>query len=209
MASTVIHLCVAKEIDDALSINSKDFHIGSIAPDIGKIVGIGKAPTHFGNNSDDATPIMQRFLNKYKDKLDEDFTLGYFVHLYTDYLWDKYFVTDFVREDTITLHNGDVVELSDEVYKKFIYNDYTDMNVKLINFYDLDLRFLFNPPFGIETSIKEMPIDKITELFDKSIEILKESEKKKNYVFNILEVTKFIEFASPIIVEEILRRKKT
>ena len=202
MPSTIIHLCVAKEINEVIHRDKKDFYIGSIAPDIGKIIGVGKAGTHF-SDIEDTTPMVDRFLKKYKDKLHEDFTLGYFVHLYTDYLWEKYFVTDFVKNDTITLHNGEAISLSDEAYKKFVYNDYTDMNIKLIEFYDLDLGFLFNERNGIETSIEEVPKERIKDLFDKSIEILKASKNSKNYVFDIIEVSRFIEFVSPIIVEEL------
>ena len=207
MASTVIHLCVAKEIDDVLNVDTKDFYIGSVAPDIGKLVGIGKAPTHFAT-VDDSIPGLEDFLSKYKNSLHEDFTLGYFVHLYTDYLWYKYFITDYVRDNTISLHNGDYVELSDDVYKKFIYNDYTDMNAKLIEFYDLDLRFMFNYIPNIKTSMTEVPTEKLDVLFNKSIEILSESKKPKQYVFNIREVSKFIEFASQIIIDELKELKK-
>ena len=204
MPSTIIHLCVAKEVNETLHREKKDFYIGSIAPDIGKIVGIGKAGTHF-SDVEDTTPKVDRFLKKYKDKLHEDFTLGYFIHLYTDYLWEKYFVTDFVHDGSIFLNNGDEVPLAHDLFLEYLYNDYTDMNIKLIEFYDLDLGFLFNDRNGIETSIEEVPKDKIKDLFDKSIEILEASKNSKNYVFDIREVSRFIEFVSPIIIDELKR----
>ena len=42
MASAVIHLCVAKKIHNYLQNDERLFSLGSIAPDIAKIVGEDK-----------------------------------------------------------------------------------------------------------------------------------------------------------------------
>ena len=39
MASAIIHICVAKEINKTLQLPEKELFLGSIAPDISKQVG--------------------------------------------------------------------------------------------------------------------------------------------------------------------------
>ena len=39
MASAVIHLCVAKKVNEKLKMNERELLLGSIAPDISKQVG--------------------------------------------------------------------------------------------------------------------------------------------------------------------------
>ena len=91
MASSMIHMAVAKELNDKLKRDSKSILIGSIAPDIAKLIGENKVRSHFEDRDDDI-PNLNKFLSKYKVKLDDDFVLGYYIHLYTDYLWFKYFI---------------------------------------------------------------------------------------------------------------------
>lgn len=48
MASAIIHLAVAKVLEDNLHIeNKKDYYLGSIAPDISKQIGQSKQKSHF------------------------------------------------------------------------------------------------------------------------------------------------------------------
>ena len=91
MASTLIHLAVAKEVGKQIERSSKEYYLGSIAPDLGKIVTGEKHTSHF-QKPDEETPNLDFFLVKYKDYLkNNDFVLGYYVHLLTDYFWFKYF----------------------------------------------------------------------------------------------------------------------
>ena len=94
MASSVIHIAVANEINKKLNRNTSQLLIGSVAPDISKIVGDTKRHSHFLDNNDTNIPNIDKFLKKYQSKLDNDFVLGYFIHLYTDYLWFKYFIPE-------------------------------------------------------------------------------------------------------------------
>ena len=47
MASAIIHICVAKEINKTLQLPEKELFLGSIAPDISKQVGQTKEKSHF------------------------------------------------------------------------------------------------------------------------------------------------------------------
>lgn len=134
MASSVIHMCVAKKINETLKIKDENMLLlGSIAPDISKHLGESKTRSHFFDDNENVD--MNRFLEKYKNKLNHPFMLGYYIHLYTDYLWEKYFLSDIVQNNAIKLLNGETVPQNKETYKKLIYSDYTNLNIILLDEY--------------------------------------------------------------------------
>ena len=47
MASSVIHICVANEINKVLKKDNRKLLIGTIAPDISKLIGESKYYSHF------------------------------------------------------------------------------------------------------------------------------------------------------------------
>ena len=66
MASAVIHLCVAKEVNKYLNMDEKYILLGSIAPDIAKQVGQTKEISHFlDHTNEDDIPNIDKFLAKY------------------------------------------------------------------------------------------------------------------------------------------------
>ena len=68
MASSVIHMCVAKKINETLKIKDENMLLlGSIAPDISKHLGESKTRSHFFDDNENVD--MNRFLEKYKNKL--------------------------------------------------------------------------------------------------------------------------------------------
>ena len=48
MASFLIHLCICDEVNKVIKKDRKKILIGSIAPDIAKLIGINRNITHFG-----------------------------------------------------------------------------------------------------------------------------------------------------------------
>ena len=108
MASSMIHICVANEVNKIIKKDRKSILIGSIAPDISKLLNQDKVKSHFLDNSDTDVPNIQRFLSKYEAYLDDDFVLGYYIHLYTDYLWFKYFLPRFANGGYIFNLNGNI-----------------------------------------------------------------------------------------------------
>ena len=87
MASAIIHLAVAKTLEQYLPIkNKRDYYLGSIAPDISKQIGENKQRSHFLINTRDDIPNMELFREKYPNFKDNSFDLGYYIHLYTDRL---------------------------------------------------------------------------------------------------------------------------
>lgn len=77
MASSIIHIGVANEINKVIKCNSNKLLIGSIALDISKQIGETKLKSHFQDNKECNIPNMNKFLNKYKSNLSDDFVLGY------------------------------------------------------------------------------------------------------------------------------------
>lgn len=205
MASAIIHICVAKKIGERLSKSSKDYYLGTIAPDISKEIGETKYKSHFLENSIKSNvPNIELFLEKYKKDLKSDFTLGYFIHLYTDKLWFDHFMDNFTINSTIRLMDGTFLKCNDEEIVSIIYSDYTNINIDLIDYYELDLSLFyeeFNKPV---TKIDEIPVDKLDILVDKMSIIVANSKLEKKYLFDMEDINKFIDDATNRIYDFII-----
>ena len=193
MASIVIHMAIAKALNKKLKRNEGLLLIGSIAPDISKCIGESKLKSHFLDNEINNIPNMKKFLIKYKDYLNDDFVMGYYIHLYTDYLWFKYYVPSLEHNNVVTKLNGEKVKLNGNMLMMYIYNDYTNLNVELLVKYNIDLEFLYNYELcNIPNIIEEIPINKLNILFDETINIISKSKLSKSYLFDIKSATKEI-----------------
>lgn len=203
MASSVIHMCVAKKINETLKIKDENMLLlGSIAPDISKHLGESKTRSHFFDDNENVD--MNRFLEKYRNKLNNPFMLGYYIHLYTDYLWEKYFVSDIVQNNAIKLLNGETVPQNKETYKKLIYSDYTNLNIILLDEYQLDLSLFYNEAIVPDIEMDEIPVDRLYKLLDYTGVIIANTKNKKAYTFSLENIKPFIETSSHLILAEIL-----
>ena len=203
MASAVIHLAVANEINKKLNRDKSQLLIGAIAPDISKFIGEDKTKSHFLKELDSNIPDIESFLNKYKNSLTDDFVMGYFIHLYTDYLWFKYFVTEFYDKPMITKLDGAVVKCSGNMLSLYVYKDYTNLNIKLIDRYNMDLKIFYNQLPKLSNIIEEIPMDKMELLLRQMGIIIENSKEKKDYIFNIENVEKFITTSVELILGKI------
>jgi hypothetical protein len=202
MASAVIHISVASLVNKVLNRNNNELFIGTIAPDIAKQIGETKTKSHF-LVEDDNIPNLDKFLDKYKNKLDNDFVLGYYIHLFTDYLWFKYFLPEIYDKDIIRKLDGTIVKCEDKKAAEYIYNDYTNMNIKLIDEYNLDLKIFYNEIPEIENIIEEIPMDKLDIVVNKMGEIIINSKVKNDLVFNIEHIKNFISFSTKLILSNL------
>ncbi len=203
MASAVIHLAVANEINKELNRDKSQLLIGAIAPDISKFIGEDKTKSHFLKELGSNIPDIESFLNKYKNSLTDDFVMGYFIHLYTDYLWFKYFVTEFYDKPMITKLDGTAVKCSGNMLSLYVYNDYTNLNIKLIDRYNMDLKIFYNQLPKLSNIIEEIPMDKMGLLLSQMGIIIENSKEKKDYIFNIENVEKFITTSVELILGKI------
>lgn len=200
MASSMIHICVANEINKVLKRNNKAILIGSIAPDISKLLNQTKEKSHFLDNADNNIPNMKRFLDKYEKNLNDDFVLGYYIHLYTDYLWFKYFMPSISNDNYIYELNGKIKKVAKEQFIVYLYNDYTNLNVELIDEYNLALDIFYEDVPCFDNVIEEIPMNNLKVIVDKAGIIIENSKISKTYMIDVKKVNEFIKYS----VEEIL-----
>ena len=205
MASSVIHIAVASKINKIIKKDNHKLLIGSIAPDISKCLGRTKIESHFLDSDDTDIPNIDKFLNKYKSKLNDDFVIGYYIHLYTDYLWFKFFISEIYNEENnmITKLDGSIVKCNGNMLSIYIYNDYTNINMKLLDEYNMDLSIFYEEIPYLENIIDEIPMNEIKTIVDKTSIIIKNSKEHKDYVFNIENIKKFIERSTELILVQL------
>ena len=207
MASAIIHIAVAKEINKHLHCDEKQLLLGSIAPDLSKQTGSSRIQSHF-QIEEEEPPHLDLFLEKYENQLDNPFLLGYYIHLYTDYLWFKYFITEIVQKDGLILLNGKKFEGTSEEVCNLIYKDYTNLNIQIIDAYKLDLS-LFYEEIALPTiPMSEIDIQKLPILIDKMGLIIKNSYIDKNYSFDLKAIQQFITLSVEIIQADIQEKQK-
>lgn len=206
MASAIIHLAIAKELEKKLGIkNTYDYYLGSIAPDLAKQIGKSKVESHFLMNTyENDVPNIKMFYNKYPRFRDTAYDLGYFVHLYTDKLWFEDFITNITSETCLRLKDGTVIETTKEEMQQLIYSDYTNLNIKLIEEYDLDLS-LFYEEFRIpKTNITEIPPEKLDILINKMGILIENSQEEKTYTMDLYQIKEFIRKTVRTIEKELI-----
>lgn len=201
MASAIIHLCVAKKVNEYLKKDEKMIALGSIAPDLSKQVGQTKFISHFlDTNNEDDPPNIDRFLKKYRYELDKPFEMGYLIHLLTDKYWFLNYVPKYIeryckeKQSELVTYTG---------LKNLIYRDYTNLNIRLIEEYNLDLYIFMNEFTYPESIITEIPISDLPIIVEKMGVIISNSSKKKTVVFDIEDIKEFIDNTAKIIIEDI------
>lgn len=204
MASAIIHLAVAKTLEKDLNIEiPRDYYLGSIAPDIAKQIGENKRRSHFLINTRDDIPNIELFTEKYPNFKNNSFDLGYFIHLYTDKIWFSRFMPNIYSGSgtCIKLLDGTVINSNPEEIQKLIYQDYTNLNVQLLDEYKMDLSLFYEDFIEPNTTIEEIPKDKLNILIDKMGLIIENSKEEKPYTFDSFLVLQFIDEASQEILE--------
>lgn len=203
MASSIIHICVAKKVNEFLNYDYKQLYLGTIAPDISKLVGETKQKSHFLTSIDSDIPDINAFLSKYKNNLKDEFVMGYLIHLYTDKIWFKEFILNKICNTNIKLLDGTIINADASEKTRLIYNDYTNLNIQLIDYYNLDLSLFYEEIPHPDNIIKEIPIDKLQIIIDKAGNIVMNSKEEKAYVFDIIDIVKFIDECTNKILEKI------
>ena len=202
MASSIIHIAIAHEINKKLKRDEQKLLLGTIAPDIAKLIGENKVKSHFLND-DDNIPDLYKFIIKYKNNFNDDFVLGYYIHLYTDYLWFKYFIPEIYENNLIKKLDGTIINCKGNMAIKYMYNDYTNLNIQVIDEYNLDLKLFYNELPKIDNIIEEIPINKLYLIVNKTGEIIENSKQKKELVFNMDNINNFINLSVKLILSNI------
>ena len=195
MASTIIHLAVAKELENRRkSVKNKyDYYLGAIAPDLAKQIGRPKEESHFIKNGyKEGVPNIKLFEYKYPKFQDNDYDLGYYTHLYTDKEWCENFMDNITTENSIKLLDGSVIASTAEEIQQLIYSDYTNLNTRIIEEYDIDLSIFYEEFREPKTDITEIPADKLDILINKMGIIIENSKEEKTYSLDVQSIKDFI-----------------
>lgn len=157
MPSWGIHLVTANEILKRIKVSDKNaFLIGNFMPDAEKHVikdfsffSLYKI-SHYAELQDinrkiEVLPNSIKFVEKYKNKINNPLVLGYLTHLLTDYYWNK--ITDVrytvIDENgnfkAIKLNNGKQIEADRNIRRSMKHNDFYLFENKLVREYKIDL----------------------------------------------------------------------
>ena len=199
MASAIIHISVANEINKKLKMNNDLLLIGSIAPDLAKLIGQTKDKGHF-QFGDKGTPHMDKFLLKYC--IDNPFNMGYYIHLYTDLYWFRDLLPKHYKNKKLVFKNGKELDISFEKRLEAIYKDYTSLNNILIKKYNIDTSFL-NKEYKIDTEISELDFTKLNLLTKETNKLINESVTYPLEIFDELEIVEFINSCVENILKEV------
>lgn len=175
MPSWSIHLAVAKKVNKKLKLNEDLFLYGNLIPDVDKGTFITRYDAHYYNENLPFPTVPQekmidinKFLDIYKNKLNNPLILGYYSHLLTDQFYnERVYTTRWVQDDEnnivgIKFRNNKIlkIDIEDkkrlkrkykhydfELYGKYLFNDNKitiPTNAKLIkdNIDYLDGKFL-------------------------------------------------------------------
>lgn len=99
MPSHKIHLALAKKVNEKLNYDLDSILIGSVLPDICE--GRNHGVSHFQKGKTDLAGLANpdRFIEKYKDKLDNPVMMGYLIHILSDRFYNEYFFRHFYIYD--------------------------------------------------------------------------------------------------------------
>ncbi len=185
MPSGGIHLCVGKRVADKLNINkSMEYYIGVVSADSWRNSSSTKIGTHFLDDVNSVNYHYDDFYKKYFKYIDNEFVIGYLIHLITDKYWysNNYITSNILEDEYVDLKRACSMLISDYNIPKL----YLPLN-------------LYNPIVELDSSGIIHTIDYLNNV---------------NYVdgntdkFNIDELKFYIEKTSDYVVSEIERLNK-
>ena len=99
MPSHKIHLSIAKRVNDYLNMDQDSIMLGSVLPDICNNRNHSISHYQAGEKDLEGLANPDKFIKKYKDKLDNPIMMGYLIHLLTDRYYNEYFFKNFYIYD--------------------------------------------------------------------------------------------------------------
>ena len=204
MPSWGIHLATAAKICEKIDIDKDLFLIGNLLPDINNgyliknITCIKKYDqTHYSkminiNGQEEILPDLELFYNENKENLKDNLVLGYFVHLLTDYSWNK----------SAYLNHGVLNDKKERIgmiknTKEIFYCDNEKARILKTNDFNIYSHILYKKGEVDLPNIKD-------DMLDKSLELLHDiifDPLVENESFNE-------EYLNLIILEEYLKHEK-
>jgi len=185
MGSAVMHLCIGKKVAKKLNNSDrKEFMIGNLAPDLSKLTNQSRYISHFLkvikiNDSEREVPDLDKFIKKYKDRLNEPFVQGYLCHLIADDVWFREYIPNHVISITEDKNQILLRDIDDyipyEEFRKMMYSDYTMTNKYLFDLYKLNLKRFDNMDIE-DPKMEEFEFEEIHRLIEQISYYLEYSE---------------------------------
>ena len=99
MPTHKIHLAIAKKVSDKLNIDTDSVMLGSVLPDICKEKNHQLSHFQFSEKDLEGLANPDKFINKYRDKLENPIMLGYLIHILTDRFYNEHIFRHFYIYD--------------------------------------------------------------------------------------------------------------
>lgn len=193
MPSWSIHLNVAKKLNETLKLDKDLFYYGNLIPDVDYSDKINRFDAHYYDINLQYPTVpkenmidINKFLEDYKDKLNNPLIIGYYTHLLTDLyfneiIYNKCWVQD--KDNNIIgirLKNNKVINIDTEdknnLRKKYKHGDLELYGKYIFNNIELPSNRLI-----IKDTIKKLNIDFLDDdLVDKRFEYLNNKFYKDN-----------------------------
>lgn len=187
MGSAVMHLCIGKKIAKKLNNSDrKEFLIGNLAPDLSKLTNQSRYISHFLkkiviNDTEREVPDLDKFLKKYKDRLNEPFIQGYLCHLISDDVWFREYIPNHVvsitedKKQILLRDIDDYIPYGD--FRAMMYSDYNKMNKDLFSLYKLNLKKFDNMDID-DPKMEEFEFEEIHRLIEQLSDYLEYCESE-------------------------------
>lgn len=204
MPSWEIHIQIAKRLNEKLKYKEDElqlFILGNILPDINNCHMVKEISKHLGHRVTHFRLINDNsyinFYEKYSGLIKENpLFLGYYIHLYLDYYWNKDFFKKFSPNISKQEHDDlNIIKQGD--FKLYSYN-YYDNKIEIDN-YDLILKEINKIE---ELHITKEDLEKVVKYFEK-----REKEKIEYKYYTKEELDKLLE-ETLIKIKEIINNLK-
>ena len=211
MASSIIHLCIAKEVVKELNVNEEEFLYGNILPDYLAIKNYRKKDKlHFYEKQTigDITKEnvnLEKFIRQYGKEIKDSVSLGIYSHFITDYIW----IENFMINHLVNINNKNYLRTKRGNIRNnriTVYKEYDKMNKWLINKYNVSAEFIKNINYnGIFKEIYDLPTE---EIFNKTNQYMNQFKDGEMEIFTKEEIENFIQMTSKEVVKRLKAKIK-
>lgn len=149
MPAWEMHIAIANRVNKILNLDDELFIIGNVMPDAeGYVikdpsVKVAYAVSHYAEHNiegvKEVLPKYQRFIQKYNNKMNNPIVMGYFVHILTDFYWNRMtFKNYYIRNNEgetigIKLNNGKELFCSKDERRILKQTDFSNFSSYLVN----------------------------------------------------------------------------
>lgn len=225
MPSWITHLVTANRLLDRIEVRDKNsFLFGNIMPDILNNYIVKETNTHREYNITHFTqdiiingieyefPNPDKFLEEYKNKMQDSLICGYYIHLLTDYFWNKISYENYFRKKDgrieVKFINGDIKQHEFDSAIRIKQTDFAIYTTFLKNNNMLERIHYSNKILLSSNQIREIPltqkdIEKTLWEVDKFIYEEKVNEQEEYKLFTQDVLNQYFEECVEYIVENI------